>query len=275
MFSKFRLSAHIVVAAIPVSVTMRRLQNNVAICSPDVLQSEPFSAPIPKISLYQYKICPFCHRVKACLDFLKIDYETTEVNPLTKSELSFSKEYKKVPVAVIDGELIGDSALIMEKLVKTLPPDVQAKFSTIDTPQWTEWSEKKLAVLLYPNITRTWSESWECFGYTSSITQWSLPEQLITRVAGTFFMSLANGKIKKKYDIVDERAELKAVLAEWTGAVNGKKFLHGETPTMPDLMVFGVLKSISGFQTFNEIMEDSLLREWYGRVESAVDAPPV
>lgn len=135
-----------------------------------------------------------------------------------------------------------------------------------------EWSEKKLAVMLYPNITRTLDESWECFGYTSSISSWSWPEQYLVRVLGAGFMSLANGKIKKKYGITDERKALKDCLAEWTAALGGKSFLHGESPTMPDLMVFGVLRSIAGFRTFNEIMEDEVLREWYGRVETRVNA---
>eukprot|EP01033_Poteriospumella_lacustris_P000206 gene206-139_t len=70
-------------------------------------------------------------------------------------------------------------------------------------------------------------------------------------------MSFANGRIKKKYGIVDERKELKEVLVEWVTALNGNKFLHGEKVTLPDLMVFGVLRSIRNFQTFREVMADS------------------
>ena len=39
------------------------------------------------ITLYKYKTCPFCNRVKAVLDFLDLPYTEVEVNPLTKGQL--------------------------------------------------------------------------------------------------------------------------------------------------------------------------------------------
>jgi glutathione S-transferase len=101
-----------------------------------------------------------------------------------------------------------------------------------------------------------------------SVSTWNVANRFVTRAAGTVAMSLANGKIKKKYNIVDERAELKATLAEWTSAVGKKKYLHGDHVTLPDLLVFGVLRSISGLSTFREIMADNAdLSAWYGRVD--------
>jgi glutathione S-transferase len=82
-------------------------------------------------------------------------------------------------------------------------------------------------------------------------------------------MYLANGKIKKKYNIVDERAELQTVLKEWIDAVGEKQFLHGDKITMPDLMVYGVLHAIDGFETFKQVMHNNTsLHQWYMRVES-------
>ena len=57
-------------------------------------------SPFDSVTLYQYDVCPFCNKVKAQLDFLGIAYDVVEVNPLTKSELGFSKEYRKVPIVV-------------------------------------------------------------------------------------------------------------------------------------------------------------------------------
>jgi hypothetical protein len=42
-------------------------------------------------------------KVRAYLDFKKIKYMTVEVNPMSKDELDFT-DYKKVPVATIDGK---------------------------------------------------------------------------------------------------------------------------------------------------------------------------
>ena len=66
------------------------------------------------IVLYQYRICPFCHRVRSLLDYLHVNSKTLEVDPLTKTELSFSKDYKKVPVAIIQDNIIGDSGKIIK-----------------------------------------------------------------------------------------------------------------------------------------------------------------
>ena len=39
------------------------------------------------VTLYAYKICPFCCKTKSILKFAKVPFKAVEVNPLTKSEL--------------------------------------------------------------------------------------------------------------------------------------------------------------------------------------------
>ncbi len=226
--------------------------------------------------LYQYKICPFCHRVKAYLDFLKCQYEAIEVNPLTKSELSFSKEYKKVPLAIIDGQSLAGSGAIIDYITENFAGDKKAQLITDDAKKWMEWSEKKLAIMIYPNITRSFADSWECFAYAEDVTSWSALQRLLVRTAGPLAMLFANGRIKSKYGIVDERAELLKELRKWTDAFQGRLFLHGDAPTLPDLMVFGVLRSIVGLGTFRMVMtENSALQAWYERMEQLVGSQEV
>jgi microsomal prostaglandin-E synthase 2 len=224
------------------------------------------------VTVYQYKICPFCHRVKAYLDYLRIPYITVEVNPLTKSELRWSADYKKVPIVVFDDKQLNDSGNILDHINQSLvsaPAAQKVGLFPDDTAKWMEWSEKRLAVLLYPNITRSFQESWECFGYTMDVLEWNPIVRAGTRFAGAAAMSVANDKIKKKYNIVNERAELETLLCEWTAAVGDKAFLHGSHITMPDLMVYGVLRSIEGFSTWNEIMKsNAALSAWYKRVQA-------
>jgi microsomal prostaglandin-E synthase 2 len=232
------------------------------------------SSTVPKdVVVFQYKICPFCNRVKAVLDYLRIPYKVVEVNPLTKGEIKFSKDYRKVPIVVFDGLQVNDSSPIIEHIsddVVKANSKMMKKHSglfTQDTDKWGEWSEKRLAVYLYPNITRSMEESWECFEYTNNVKEWNPINRVGTRVAGTLAMTMANGKIKKKYNIVDERKELQLCLTEWVEAVGDKKYLHGEKITLPDLMVFGVLRSIEGLSTFVEIMQNNpRLHGWYERV---------
>lgn len=68
--------------------------------------------PLSPIELYSYAICPFCERAKAVLDFLGVPYRNIEVNPLTKSEIAFSADYKKVPIARILADEGGEREII-------------------------------------------------------------------------------------------------------------------------------------------------------------------
>ena len=62
----------------------------------------------------------------------------------------------------------------------------------------------------------------------------------------------------------------------WSNALAGNKFLHGDTVSMPDLLVFGVLRSIRGLRTFEEIMErNPQLNNWYRAVEALVPSSQV
>lgn len=259
-----------------------KASERLTLCSGLSTVTEPAAVPAPapiaaKITLYEYKICPFCNKVKAYLDFLEVDYESVEVNPLTKSELKFQAEFTKVPVVILNGITSGESAEIITKITETInsgtysivkPP---SGFYPDDTQEWSDWADQKLAVMLYPNITRTMSESWECFSYIDDVKKWNMPLRAATKSLGALAMSFANGKIKKKYGIVDEREELKTCLLVWTNAVARKSFLHGDSITMPDILVFGVLRAIEGTTTFSYMMEENIeLLAWYDRVKRKI-----
>ncbi len=182
---------------------------------------------------------------------------------------------------MLNGKKITDSADIIAYISENYLPEFLGKHPEIkrdnflpeDTEKWNEWSEKKLAVLLYPNITRSFDESWECFNYANSIESWNVVEQKLVQSIGSVAMSFANGKIKKKYNIVNEREELYKILDDWISAVDGKDFLHGSYVTLPDLLVYGVLRAVQGFRTFDDIMrEKPALKVWYDRVASSVQS---
>jgi microsomal prostaglandin-E synthase 2 len=228
------------------------------------------------ITLYQYKICPFCGKVKSFLDYKGINYKVIEVNPITKNEIK-QTGHTQVPIAEINGKTVLESEHIINSvkdyLVKngSISKHDADEMAAEDTAKWMQWCDKRLAVLLYPNITRSFGESWQCFEYASSVPTWSFVEKYSNRFLGPIAMLFANSKIKKKYNIVDERKELEEVLLEWITALNGKDYLHGDKITMPDLLVFGILRSIEGFDTFDFVMSNDALRQWYGRVNAGVN----
>lgn len=191
--------------------------------------------------------------------------------------LNLEKGLKKVPIARVNDIIITESSEIIKNITNNYAKIQLDKnktnfdlFFPDDTQKWSDWSEKELAIMLYPNITRSLKESFDCFSYVDNVDTWSKPRQIVIKYIGSGFMSLANSKIKKKYNIIDERLELIEVLKVWTNSINGKKYLHGDMMTMPDLMVFGVLKSICTTITFREIMDNNELKDWYTRVDNAL-----
>ncbi|XP_068166861.1 prostaglandin E synthase 2 [Antennarius striatus] len=69
-----------------------------------------------KLTLYQYKTCPFCSKVRAFLDYHGLPHEIVEVNPVMRQEIKWST-YRKVPILMVDGkEQLNDSSVIISCL---------------------------------------------------------------------------------------------------------------------------------------------------------------
>ena len=72
------------------------------------------------LNLYQFELCPYCHKVKAALDLKGIPYNKIEVNPMTKEELKglgpAPAGRRKVPVVEFNGTVIRDSSEIIRWL---------------------------------------------------------------------------------------------------------------------------------------------------------------
>uniref|UniRef100_A0A7E4ZVK8 Prostaglandin E synthase 2 n=1 Tax=Panagrellus redivivus TaxID=6233 RepID=A0A7E4ZVK8_PANRE len=67
------------------------------------------------LRLYQYQTCPYCCKLRAFLDYYGFSYEVVEVNPVTRTQLKFSPDYKKVPVitsSTTDRPLVESSLII-------------------------------------------------------------------------------------------------------------------------------------------------------------------
>lgn len=162
----------------------------------------------PEIKLYQYHICPFCNITKSLLEYTKLDYEKIEVNPLTKAELKpWSGEYKKVPIAVIDGKQVNGSEEILDailivsnKVQKNEKIMNNDEFQKSDNAQkWTRFAIDDLAALLYPNICGTLSDSYDAFGYVKDVESFSTLQKISIQYIGALAMHFAANKVKCKY----------------------------------------------------------------------------
>ncbi|KAK1296554.1 hypothetical protein QJS10_CPB15g00395 [Acorus calamus] len=221
-----------------------------------------------EVVLYQYEACPFCNKVKAYLDYNNISYKVVEVNPISKKELKWS-DYKKVPILVVDGEQLVDSTEIIEKLNKRIYPEDSVSDND-EERKWRRWVDEHLVHVLSPNIYRNTSEALESFDYITSHGNFSRTEKFTVKYAGAAAMYMVSKKLKKKYNITDERAALYGAAETWVEALGDRDFLGGSKPNLADLAVFGVLRPIRYLKSGRDMVENTRIGEWYQRMESAV-----
>lgn len=226
-----------------------------------------------EITLYQYEVCPFCNKVRAYLDFHNIPYRVVEVDPLRKTELKqFSEDYRKVPIAVINGEQVNGSGAVIDH-VHTLLNGGEAEMMD-EERTWIKWVDDYLIHLLAPNIYRSPSESLQTFEYIADNAKFSMWQRSSITYSGAAAMYLIGRRLKKKYKIDDEREAIFEAMERWMAAVekSGGKFLSGkDEPGVADLTVYGVLKAIQKFDTFADIRANNAsLAEWFDRTKVAV-----
>lgn len=254
------------------------------------------SIKVPNITLYQYAICPFCHKAKALLSYVGIaPSQTIEVNPLTKAELP-KGDYRKVPIAIVDDRQVNGSddivqALLDHKFVESTlrsrwkggelheSEATHGKIMTMDSfrssdnsRKWADFASNDLAGLMYPNICRTLSDSFAAFGYVDSVSTFSPIQKGLIKGVGSLAMYMAASRIKKKRNIDDESEALREAIQKWEqeGLDGGKKvFGSGQKqPDLGDITVFGTLRSVEGLPAFDMALATSqVVKEWYGRME--------
>lgn len=267
-----------------------------AAASPPATPVDPYKLPtvthgLPKsITVYQYEVCPFCCKVKAFLDYNKVPYRVVEVNPLTKSELKWS-QYKKVPVIVLDdSEQVNDSSAIISRLAAELAAQNKSsggssgglfsfgkkKGPPSATPEeeekWRRWVDERLVRVITVNIYRTAKESFQTFDYISEAGNFGWVHREAARIAGATMMWAISNRLKKKYNVEgDLREALYKCANDWVDAVgDDRPFLGGDAPNLADISVFGVMKSITGTDTFMDLQHKTRIGPWYERMFEAV-----
>lgn len=237
--------------------------------------------PVPKqdmrITLYQYDVCPFCNKVRAYLDFHKIPYSVVEVDPMGKKELAhFSQDYRKVPIAVVNDVQVNGSADIIGAIGGCVFGDNKhlSPLAASREREWLTWVDDHLIHLISPNIYRSPTESLQAFDYIVENAKFTAWQRMSIRYSGALAMYMVAKKIKKKHNIQEPRSEMYEAINKWTDAVEaeGGAFLAGKDgPGTADLAVFGVLRAIKNFDTFEDIKQNcSAFEAWFERTQTAV-----
>ncbi len=303
--TKNTLGSSRVIARISKSIRVRALSSS----STDTAAASSSSKP-PQITLYQYSICPFCNINKALLSYTNTPYKIKEVNPLTKAEIKFSKDYKKVPIllndaadsiqAQVNGSKEINQALLQHPFVKeqlinklkngggekdsnenaaNTEEIIESFANTDNAKRWNDFATNELAPVLYPNICRSLSESYDAFGYVKNVNEFSLVQKSLIRGIGSLAMYFAASRIKKKRNITDERMALLDILTQWEeeGLDNGKKQYGSglDRPDLGDVAMFGVMHSVSGLRAHDDVIlnnndNGAVVADWYKRMAKEV-----
>ncbi|XP_030063786.1 prostaglandin E synthase 2 isoform X2 [Microcaecilia unicolor] len=127
---------------------LHSIANTLALC---VFQ---FPDDVLQLTLYQYKTCPFCSKVRVFLDYHDLPYEIVEVNPVLRHEIKFST-YRKVPILIAHAEenlQLNDSSVIIS-VMKTYLLSRRKKLEDIVSyyPSMKAKNEKGKEVIEYNN----------------------------------------------------------------------------------------------------------------------------
>ncbi|XP_075903088.1 prostaglandin E synthase 2 isoform X2 [Nelusetta ayraudi] len=267
-----------------------------------------------RLTLYQYKTCPFCSKTRAFLDYYGLPYEIVEVNPVMRQEIKWST-YRKVPILMVNDDMqVNDSSVIISciktylinenksvsevlrcypelKSVNEKGKEVkeysnkywlmldEADAATVypekgmqkEEMKWRAWADDWLVHLISPNVYRTTGEALASFDYIVREGKFGTYEGFFAKYVGAAAMYLIAKRLKSRHNLQEDvRQDLYKAVNDWIAAIGKKrKFMGGEQPNLADLAVFGVLRVMEGLEAFDDMMQNTKVKNWYRRVERA------
>ena len=224
------------------------------------------------VTLYQFELCPYCHKVRAGLELKGIAYRKVEVNPMNKKELPKLPEGapRKVPVLDVDGKLLWDSTVILAYLDEHVPgktrflPEDPALRSRAEQEE--QWVDDALTFALPTVIYGTWGEAAKAAQVTARTSNFGLLQNLMVRAGGSVVMHEVSKRILKKRGETDGRAWLSRELDQLEAWLGTQPFICGDAVSLADVATHGALTCITEFPAFTDVMKRPRLHAWYDRV---------
>lgn len=227
------------------------------------------------VDLYQFELCPYCHKVKAGLEIKGIDYRKIEVNPMGKKELPEDLPEdapKKVPVARVGAKLVWDSSDILRHLdeaypdtISLMPADEAAKAKNEEIEAWVD---DELCYALPTVIYGTWGEAMKAAQVTARTSNFGFVQNLTVRAGGSIIMHQISKRILKKKGRKDGHAWVSEAMDQLEIWLGDQGFVTGDAVALGDVAVHGALTCIKDFPIFEKVMARPLVKAWYDRVDA-------
>ena len=230
------------------------------------------------VTLYQFELCPFCHKVKAGLEVKGIPFTTVEVNPTSKKELPAlpAEAPKKVPVLQTNGETLFDSTTILNYLdekfndkVHYTPSDRDRKKRSDEVEQWVD---DEFTFALPTVIYGTWREALRAAQVTARTSNFGPIENLKVRAGGSLIMYAVSKRILKKHNKTDGHKWVAEDLEQFENWLGADDFIGGSEISMGDVAMHGAVSCVRDFPIFEKIMGRPKMAAWYNRVQAMREA---
>lgn len=228
----------------------------------------------PDVTLFQFQLCPFCHKVRAALELKGVSYHQVEVTPGKKKELPElpPEAPKKVPVLQVGDEIIWDSTDILLQIDRLLPDSAPLVPSGDDTgddeiTEFEDWVDRELMPALPTVIYDTWGNAMRAARITARGSNFNWRDELLVRYGGSIIMRMIAKRILKREGRTDGHSWLTECLDTVEGKLDGRLFVAGDHITIADAALHGALKCVEEFPVFQEVRQRSTILEWYERID--------
>ncbi len=227
----------------------------------------------PALTLYQFELCPYCHKVRAGLEAKGLAFTKVEVNPMSKRELPplSAGTPRKVPVLAIDGVVVQDSTAILDFLDQRFPeglrflPTDPAKLAR--TREIEAWVDDDLIQVLPTVIYGKWGEAFKAAQVTARTSNFGLLQNLMVRGGGSLIMHQVAKRIVKRRGGRDPRQMLEAELDKFESWLGDQPFVCGEEATLGDVAAQGAFTCVKEFPAWQLVVARPRIAAWYARVQ--------
>jgi microsomal prostaglandin-E synthase 2 len=230
------------------------------------------------VTLFQFELCPFCHKVRAGLELKGIPFRKVEVNPMTKKELPGlpAGAPRKVPVLQTGGDTVADSTAILAYLEDKLPGKV--KFTPSDaaarklSDEIEEWVDTDFTFALPTVIYGTWGEAIKAAQVTARSSNFGFFQNVGVRAGGSLIMHQVAKRLLKKRGKTDAHRWVEENVNQVETWLGDRDFLTGAEVSLGDVAVHGAMSCVQDFPVFAEIMRRPRVAAWFQRVQAMREA---